>query len=569
LATKLPRTDAVIVGMGWAGGIAAAELTKAGLNVVGLERGRGRSIEDYYLSHDELRYAHRHELMQDLSKETFTFRNDMTQTALPMRQMSAMTIGTGVGGSGVHWNGFTHLFLDYDFQIKTKTVERYGAGKIPQDMTIQDWGITEAGLDPYYQKFVEMAGISGEDNHFRPRSWKYPTGPMKQPEKMKLAYDAAAKLGLHPFISPSANLSERYKNADGIERAACQYCSFCAKYGCEYGSKADPVVTVIPVAQQTGKLDLRTHAQVLEVLHDGKKATGVRYLDTMTGLEMIQEADIVVLSAYTYSNTRLMLMSKIGEAYDPATGKGVVGKNYSDHFLSMAFGFFDNKSFNDYMGAGALGISLDDYNGDFFDHSNLDFIHGGMISATQTGNGPIGWNLSPLGTPAWGKEFKKQSLYYSNRGALVFSQSAAMPNRYNYLSLDPTYKDAFGQPLLRMTVNWHQNEHSMHKFMTNRCEEIVKEMGADHIMAFDQMGNYSLQYAVPEHSVGGTIMGGDPATSVVNSYSQVWSLENMFVLGASTFANQSGVNPTGTVGALAYRAAEGILKYSKQGGMLV
>lgn len=565
----MPKTDAVIVGMGWAGGIIASELTKAGMKVVGLERGKSRSTEDYYMGHDELRYVQRNELMLDLSKETLTFRNDAKQTALPMRQMSAMTIGTGLGGSGVHWNGFTHLFLDYDFQIRKKTIERYGEKKIPKDMTIQNWGFTEEEIEPYYEKFVKMAGISGESNPLRPRSWNYPTPPMKVPEKMKLVKEAAEKLGLHPFVSPSANLSDNYTNPDGISRAACQYCGYCAKFGCEYGAKADPVVTVLPVALQTGNLEVRTHAQVLEILHDGKKARGVRYFNAMSGQEVIQEADIVVLSAYTYSNTRLMLQSKIGQPYDPATGTGVIGKNYSDHFLSLAFGFFDKKEFNDYMGAGALGVSMDDYNGDFFDHSDLGFIHGGLLSATQIGNQPIGLNLAPLGTPGWGKEFKQKSIYYANRTALVFSQSAAMPNRYNYLSLDPTYKDAFGQPLLRMTINWTDNERQMHKFMTGKAREIVQQMGADSVMAFDQLGNYSIASAVPEHSVGGTIMGEEPGTSAVNAFSQSWDVENLFVAGASTFANQSGVNPTGTVGALSYRAAEGILKYAKQGGRLV
>lgn len=569
MATKLHKVDAVVVGVGWAGGIIASELTKQGLKVVGLERGKERKTEDFLTAHDELRYVQRNELMQDLSKETLTFRNNMNQRALPMRKMSAFTLGTGVGGAGVHWNGFTHLFLDYDFQIKSKTIERYGENKIPKDMTIQDWGITEELIDPYYQKFVMTTGTSGEENHFRPRTWKYPNPPMKKTEKMDLFIKTTKKMGLHPFISPSGNLSQNYKNPDGISRSACQYCGFCDHFGCEYGAKADPLVTVLPVAHKSGNFELRAHSQVVEVIHDGKKASGVRYLNTLTGEELIQEAEIVILASYTFSNTKLLLVSNIGKPYDPVTGQGVVGKNYSDHFLSMAFGFFDKKQFNDYAGAGALGVSLDDYDGDFFDHSDLGFIHGGAISTSQVGNRPIGGNLTPLGTPGWGKDFKEKSIFYFNRQVLVFSQNAAMPNRFNYLSLDPTYKDAYGQPLLRMTINHTDNERNAHKFMTNRCREIVEEMGANHVMAFDQLGDYNIGAFVPEHSVGGTIMGNDPCTSVVNNYSQVWDIENVFVLGASTFANQSGVNPTGTVGALAYRAAEGIQKYVNQSGLLV
>lgn len=129
MATKLPRVPVLIVGMGWIGGIIAAELSKQGIKVVGLERGKPRSTEDYYMVHDELRYAQRYELMQDLSKETITFRNTSKMTALPMRQYGAFLLGEGLGGAGIHWNGQTYRFLPYDFEIRSKTIERYGKKK--------------------------------------------------------------------------------------------------------------------------------------------------------------------------------------------------------------------------------------------------------------------------------------------------------------------------------------------------------------------------------------------------------------------------------------------------------
>ncbi|MBW7457783.1 GMC family oxidoreductase, partial [Paenibacillus sepulcri] len=131
MAKKLPKTDVVIVGVGWAGGIIASELTRKGLNVVGLEKGRERKTEDYFMVHDELRYGIRYDLMQDLSKETITFRSSEKFRALPMRQYGSFLIGDGLGGSGVHWNGQTYRFLPYDFQIRSKTIERYGKNKIP------------------------------------------------------------------------------------------------------------------------------------------------------------------------------------------------------------------------------------------------------------------------------------------------------------------------------------------------------------------------------------------------------------------------------------------------------
>jgi gluconate 2-dehydrogenase alpha chain len=573
MARKLPKTDVVLVGVGWTGGIIASELTKKGLKVVGLERGKERKTEDYFMVHDELRYALRYDLFQDLSKETISFRGNEKMRALPMRQYGSFLLGDGLGGAGVHWNGQTYRFLPYDFEIRSKTIERYGEKKIPAEMTLQDWGITYDELEPYYDKFEKMAGISGEDNPHPDagkRSDKYPTPPMKKSPPIKMFEKAAKNLKLHPYMMPSANLSESYTNPDGISRAACQYCAYCERFGCEYGAKADPVVTVIPVAKKTGNFEIRTHSYVRRILHSGGKATGVVYVDTTTGEEIEQPADIVVLTSYVFNNIRLLLMSGLGKPYDPATGTGVIGKNYAYQVMKgNAIGFFNDKEFNTFAGAGSLGMVLDDYNGDNFDHSNLNFIHGGGISLTQTGYRPIQNNPVPKGGPTWGKEFKQQSIRYANRYLSVGGQGSSMPFKHHYLDLDPTYKDAFGDPLIRITFDFEEQDRQLAVFLADKCSSILKEMGADHIDSLKELGPYDITTYQSTHNTGGVIMGGDPATSAVNNYLQMWDVDNVFVVGASAFAHNSGYNPTGTVGALAYRAAEGIEKYHASGGQVV
>lgn len=571
MAKKLPKVDVVIVGVGWAGGIIAAELARNGLNVVGLEKGRERVTEDYFMVHDELRYAVRYELMQDLSKETITFRSSEKVRALPMRQYGSFLFGDGLGGSGVHWNGQTYRFMPYDFEIRRQTVERYGANKIPEGMTIQDWGITYDELEPYFDRFEKMAGISGEDNPLGPqRSSPYPTPPMKMSPSLQLFAEAAKRLNLHPHAMPSANLSVPYTNPDGISRAACMYCGYCERFGCEYGAKADPVVTVIPVAKQTGKFQIRTHSHVRRVMHAGNKATGVLYTDITTNEEIEQPADIVVLTGYVFNNVRLLLMSGLGRPYDPNAGTGVIGKNYAYQISKgKASGLFEDREFNLYAGAGSLGVTLDDYNGDYFDHTDLKFIHGGRISLSQTGQRPIQGNPVPSGTPSWGKEFKAGSLKYANRSLTVSAQGASMPYRHHYLDLDPTYKDAFGDPLIRITFDFEEQDREMAKFLTERCKEIVQEMGAGSISALKDLGPYEIMTYQSTHNTGGVIMGAEPGISAVNNYSQMWDADNLFVVGASSFPHNSGYNPTGTVGALAYRAAEGILAYRSKGGLLV
>lgn len=571
MSTKLPKVPVVIVGMGWAGGIIAAELTKAGIQVVGLERGKDRSTADYLMGHDELRYQHRTELMQDLSKETITHRNNLEMRALPMRYYGSFIVGDGVGGAGSHWNGQTYRFLPYDFEIKTLTEKRYGKGKIKSDMPIQDWGITYDEIEPYYDTFEKMAGISGETvEAYGKRSNPYPTGPMLKTPVLKVFEEATKKLGYTPYMVPSGNLSEFYENPDGISRAACQYCAYCENFGCEYGAKADPAVTVIPVARETGKLDLRTHSNVVRILKDGKKATGVVYVDTITGEEFEQPADVVVVASYVFNNARLLLNSGFGQPYNPKTGKGSIGKNYCYQVSTgSSMAFFEDKEFNLYAGAGALGMEIPEFVGDNFDHSNENFIHGAGIRMFQYGARPIANNVVPSGTPTWGPEFKKQSIKYANSYLKVASQGASMPHQNNYLDLDPDYKDAYGMPLLRMTYDYTEQDRELVKYMSKVTRSVAEAMGADIIDTADEQGEFNVNKDTNTHNTGGVIMGADRETSAVNSYLQMWDAENVFVAGASAFPHNSSFNPTGTLGALSYRAAEGIQKFLKQGGSLV
>ncbi|KOY83793.1 GMC family oxidoreductase [Lysinibacillus macroides] len=570
MAKTLPSVDVVTVGVGWTGGIVAAECAKAGLKVVGLERGQKRGTEDYLNVHDEYRYAIRYDLMQNLSKETVSFRNDRNMKALPMRQLGSFLLGEGLGGSGTHWNGMTYRFLPYDFQIKTLTDKRYGPNKLGPDYLLQDWALTYDQLEPYFDKFEKTAGISGDDkNSFAgKRSNPYPTPPMKKTPMLAQFETAAKNLKLTPYMVPSANVSEVYKNPDGETINACQYCGFCERFGCEYGAKSSAEITVVPTALKTGNFDLRYNSNVVEILKQGNKVIGVRYIDTVSGEEFIQPANAVVLTSYVFNNAKLLMVSDIGERYDPTTGKGTLGRNYCYQILPGAAGFFDEQ-YNTFMGAGSLGMCIDDYNGDNFDHSDLDFIHGGNIALTQTGTRPIGSNPTPPDTPTWGPEFKKQSIYYYTRSFGIGAQGACMPHKENYLSLDPVYKDAYGLPLMQLTYNFTDQDRALHKYISARAAEIMKEMGAKTIVPNAEITDYNIVPYQTTHNTGGTVMSLTPEEGVVNNYLQHWDVDNLFAVSAGNFPHNSGYNPTGTLGALAYRCAEGIIKYSQSGGSLV
>src|SRR3974390_1563907 len=170
MATKLKDVDAVMVGMGWTGAIMARELTKAGLTVVGLERGADRvPKEEFTLAQlrDELRYVQRLELMQDNSIDTITFRNEAAENALPTRRFGAFLPGEGVGGTGIHWGALHWRFLPTDFRIRSALAERYGANAIPDDMTIADWPVSYDELEPHYDRFDKLCGTSGQAGNLR------------------------------------------------------------------------------------------------------------------------------------------------------------------------------------------------------------------------------------------------------------------------------------------------------------------------------------------------------------------------------------------------------------------
>ncbi|SDI64407.1 GMC family oxidoreductase [Natribacillus halophilus] len=572
MPTQLDPVEVLVVGSGWAGGIVSAELAKAGHEVVCLERGEEKAIEDYMHVKDELRFSTRYQMMQDLSKETITSRHKRDITALPVRTQDDMMVGNDEGGGSVHWSGATFRFLPYDFEIYSQTVEQYGEDKIPEGMTLQDWGITYDELEPYYDRYEKTAGISAEENPIGPyRSDSYPNPPMVDTPNIALFKEAAANLGYHPYQHPSANITENYENPDGQTIAQCQYCAFCNAYGCDYGAKADPIVTVLATAKETGNFEMRAKAHARRITYDGEQATGVVYVDTATGTEYEQPAGVVVLAGFTFTNTRLLLLSDIGIPYNPETGEGVIGKNFTGHFLSMmgARGFFDERKFNLYMGAGALGATFDDYSGDNIDHTDVDFLHGGEVEIRQYGERPIESNHVPEGTPNWGRDFKEKSIFYANRNLHVRFQPGTLPWVFNYTDLDPTYTDMYGDALLRVTNEYTDQDKNLIRHGIDVCREVLEEMGAD-IIDEDEIPEEFDNHYSGGHYAGGAIMGDDPETSAVNNYLQMWDAENLFVVGASAFPHFGNYNPTGTVGALAYRAAEGIEQYlENDGGMLV
>ena len=586
MSRRLPRKDVAIVGLGWTGSIMALELAQAGLDVVAIERGPWRdTASDFNITTapDELRYAIRKELFLRPKQETVTIRNTLSQTALPIREFGSFLPPNGVGGGGSHWNGQTWRFLPDDFRIRSHLVERYGEAFLPEHNSIQDWPVSYEELEPHYDTFEKVLGVSGQAGNLRGttqpggnpfegmRSDRYPTPPMQQGYSQSLFTKAAADMGLHPFPRPSANLSQAYTNPYGVRLAPCTYCGFCEWFGCANYSKSSPQTCVLPRLIRHPGFEARTDSEVIKVnlSADGKRATGVTYVDSARQ-EWEQPADLVLLCAFSFFNVRLMLLSGIGKPYDPISNTGTVGRNYAYQTGSGATGFFEGVRFNPFAASGSLGCAVDDYNGDNFDHGPHGFVGGASITNAYTNGRPISYHPVPPGVPGWGSEWKRAVAQNYNSTTSVGAQGSVMSYRDAYLDLDPTYKDPLGRPLLRMTFNYHPNEKKMADWMADRCDEIVRRMGAKQTSPNRLRVPYTVVPYQTTHNTGGSIVGHDPATSALNRYGQSWDVPNVFVAGASLFPQNAGYNPTGTVGALCFWTLAAIRsQYLKTTGPLV
>jgi gluconate 2-dehydrogenase alpha chain len=563
------KTDVVIVGVGAAGGILAAELGKAGMRVIGLERGPRLATKDFS-PQDELRYFQRQDLRPHPKRQPVTWRPNANTRATPIPTQS---YGNQAGGGTVHYGAVSWRFHEDDFRVRSQTIERYGASAIPEDSSVIDWPLSYAELEPYYDRAEYELGVSGKAGNLQgkkidggnvfeaPRRREYPLPPLQVDQAGENFEAAARKLGYHPFSTPRAIISQPYRG-----RPACSYCGFCQAFGCHIGAKSSILVTKLPEADATGNFKLITGAMCYRVNSDNSgRVTGVSYYGPDGSADNTIEAELVIVAPFIYDSTRLLLLSKTEKFPNGlANSSGHLGKHLMTHIGARAFAAFDDRHINIYMGPSAQKHTLDDFNGDNFDHKDLGFIRGSQISTGPAGleGGPIGTAMSmtpPPGVPRWGAAYRDFFAKY-------YTRHLAMTGQTETIDLDPNVRDAWGLPAPRMTYDWRRpNERARIEFVNAKMQEIGRAMGAAHVWRAP-----STPGSPGSHHQGGTRMGSDPNNSVVNRYGQTWDIPNLFVIGSSTFPTSSGFNPTLTIQALAYMSAEAIVnRYRKNPGPLL
>jgi choline dehydrogenase-like flavoprotein len=533
--------DFAIVGSGAAGGIIAKQLATAGFSVVVLEQ--GPRLTEKQFDHDEFATFMQGRWSNNPATQPQSFRASPSAKAEPGL---AAIYGRLVGGSNAHFTGNFWRMRPLDFN------EASTLGGVP-GTALADWPITYEELEPYYTQAEWELGVSGAPGPFDPpRSKPYPMPPLPNKSSGVLFDKGALALGYHPQPTPLA-INSRYYNG----RPACQHCGFCLFFMCEYRSKSSSFVTTLPVAEATGRCEVRPDSYVARIETNGAgRVTGVAYFDAKKQLQL-QRARAVVVCANGAETPRLLLNSESSRFPDGlANSSGLVGK----HLMFNTY-FGVNAQFelplNEYKSVQNTRMMLDFYATD----PKRGFYGGGGIDA-RFGSYPIIFALGglPPGSPAWGEDFARSLARQFTRTMFFGTHGTSLPLDTNSVSIDPSLKDAWGLPCMQITYRDHPDDLKTAEFLGARALEIAQAAGALKVWP---------QPVAPQtnsvHMLGTCRMGNDPKSSVTDRFHRAHDVRNLFICDGSSLVTSTRGQPTETICALAFRAGEKIAEFAKRG----
>ncbi len=532
--------DFVIVGSGAAGGVLARELARANLSVVVLEQ--GPRVWPSELAHDELKNWFLGGLA---TRNPQTFRRSAAETAVNPLMRPPLWYARVVGGSTQHFTANYWRFREIDFHERSALGPIAGTG-------FADWPISYAELEPYYTKVDWEIGVSGDAaaNPFEPpRSRPYPMPPMRVKSSGVLFERGARKLGWHPAPAPLVINSVPFGG-----RPACVNCGFCHGFGCEVMAKASTAWTVIPQAEETGNCEIRANSYVSRIETDKRgRVTGAAYFDAQ-GREHFQRARALVLAANGGETPRLLLNSA-GPRFPQglANSSGLVGKYLMFNYAARACALFEHE-LNEYKSVQVTRIMWDFYDSD----PKRGFYGGGGFDA-RIGPQPTFWAIRTASEgPGWGKAFKERLREFP-RSMQVSCHTTSLALESNNVTLDPTLKDAWGIPVIRVTYRDHPDDLSMAHFMQDRAVEIMDAAGAQRVTR-----GPITESSLGMHLLGTCRMGNDAATSVVDKFHRAHDVPNLFICDGSSLVTSGRGQPTMTIQALAFRAGEHIARFARR-----
>ncbi|THF80323.1 GMC family oxidoreductase [Cohnella fermenti] len=546
------RYDAVVVGAGAGGSVAAAVLAEAGMSVLVVERGSrlryGDVGQDHLRNHRLSKYGHNTGPEPAGHPRTFLTENGEERITLPFEgdyHNNAMTVGGGTRVYGAQaWR-----FHPDDFRMAT----RYG---IPDGSSLADWPIGYADLEPYYERAEWEIGVAGDgaahsECGFRRRD--YPMPPLSRTKEAELLAKGAAKLGWEAGPVPLLiNSVER----DG--RPACGRCGQCVGFACPTDSKNGGHNTMLVRALATGNCDLVCDTIAERILTAaGQRAVGIVLAQEAGG--SLRRRDIraghVIVAAGAIESARLLLNSA-GEAEPDGIGNrfGQVGRNLQGHVYAGACGLFD-EPVQDGLGPGVAIATLR------FSHGNSDGIIGGGLLANEFTRLPlIHWYraMAP-DAPRWGAAGKEMMRLSYSRTSQIQGPMQEIPTPEARVRLSRTVKDRSGLPVAMLSGNVHAETLRGAVCLGERAEEWLQAAGARRTWRTGPWGGLS----GGQHQAGTLRMGVSPEMSVTDPAGRVHGYDNLWVADGSVHVTNGGVNPVLTIMALAFRTAEGLVKESR------
>jgi choline dehydrogenase-like flavoprotein len=536
------EVDVCVIGSGAGGAPVAYALAQAGAKVVLLEKGPWYTKKDF--DHDEIRMVRRNFFVPYLADEPRLLSRDGQQ---PQRSATGW-VSCCVGGGTVHMSGFSYRLHPEDFTLASRYPELEGA-------SLQNWPITYAELAPYYdmvERVVGVSGVAGQNPFEPPRSGPYPFPALAYHPLAALVDNGAKKLGLHPFETPRAIVSQPMG-----ERSACVYCDFCSGYGCEVDAKSSTAVALIPQAIATGRCELRTQTMAFEIKSDGKRARSVRYFDEK-GASFEQRARVIVVAASAIESAPLLLNSGV------ANRSGLIGKNLSFSTQALGYGEFERKSLDPALlpkhATHFLQRSLQDYY--FLPELKGGYDKGGTINFQLPHKNAIsGAERIAARGKGWGKEWK-EALYRFHHDVQEIEfeiWNEFLPNPNTFVTVSSSVRDRMGLPVAHLHVQMHDKDRAASERLVRYGHELLGAAGAT------QNGTELTAGIAWPLQHGTCRFGNDPKTSVLDKNCEAHDVKGLFVTDGSFMPTSGGVPPTMTIMANAFRVADHLIKTRKSG----
>jgi choline dehydrogenase-like flavoprotein len=557
--------DAIVIGSGMSGGIAAKELCERGLKVLLLERGKdvdpGKDYNDMVMPWE---YKNNNQVPEDevardyaVQSQCYAF-NETTKHfwvkdsehpySTPEDKPFTWIRGYHVGGRSIMWGRQSYRMSQMDFEANAK--DGHGC----------DWPIRYDDLAPWYDHIEKFVGVAGSKEGLAqlPDGEFLPPWEMNDAEKMFKAAVEAKFEGRKVIIGRNANLSVAQPHHLDLGRGDCQNRSICER-GCSFGAMFSSLTSSLPAAKKTGNLTMITDAIVHSIIQDPKtgKATGVRVIDQNSKVGTIYEAKVIFLNASTIPSAQILLGSA-NEANPNglANGSDQVGRNLMDHMYALAtVGILPNGPDTYYKGRRPTGIYIPRFRNVTEAADGYVRGYGFQGGATRTGGKPKA-DEAGIGAALKEKAHKlgPWMMFISGFGEML-------PNPENRVTLHATRKDKWGLPIPHIECVLGANEQTMAKQILADGKAMIEAAGGQVVFQAEEPGAPGLGI----HEMGTARMGNDPKTSVLNKYNQAHEVPNLFCTDGAAMSSSGCQNPSLTYMALSARAAHHATEMLKEG----